>query len=826
MSEVWSKAKYILLVLIVGFVIFRLVEEFKNIDIKKSIILFKEIPTMEFIIIVVLGILAILVLSLYDVVLKRTLHIDISYQRLIPFSFITNAMNNILGFGGLFGSGLRYYFYKDKTEDTRLLKAISLMLVSLVTGLGFLSLLVTFKVFDAGGFATNFKYTQILIYGMAFLFVVFIVYTTARPLSEKTRFFGMKLALVSIIDWFFASGILYVILRVLNVEVPYGLFLAVFTIAAVVGLLSMIPGGFGAFDLVILSGLSSFGVTSETLVLALLLYRMSYYFIPFVFALVLAIGEFKLTVESYLKDQDDKSPFTTSMVRDLFTYMPSLITGVLTGITGITYMLGHVLILYNMIFFKTEQGFYLLLVINIAACFIMVASSLGVASSSRRAYLMALFASIMLIVTTMLSYGTLLSAVWLVTLSVILLFGYHSAVTLQRSFRPTRFLITTTLFLAMMYYNFLVSDFIFDFHKNSMILKTELFFSVVVLVLLISFLGYGIMSLQVHKEYLKINRKIKDETITHIINTYGGGFLSHLAYSKDKHFYVNDNKTAFIMYKKVRNTIIVLGDPIGAEEDFTLLLETFYDKMIYIGYDIVFYQVQDKNLSLYHEFGNVFFKLGEEALIPLDTFTLHGKKQRAFRSTMNRFEKEGYTFKVIHPPFFEADILACRTVSEEWLENRKEMHFSVGKFDTYYLKKAPIGIIKNKEDKVVAFTSFMPVNDTILSVDLIRWNRGEALSMMDALYLNMLVYAKEEGYAYFNMGMATLSNVGQNKYGYLREKIAGVVFEKMRDTYDFSGLRYYKAKFKPEWEDRYLIYRKYSSVLVNVLRVIFAIRKA
>lgn len=42
-----------------------------------------------------------------------------------------------------------------------------------------------------------------------------------------------------------------------------------------------------------------------------------------------------------------------------------------------------------------------------------------------------------------------------------------------------------------------------------------------------------------------------------------------------------------------------------------------------------------------------------------------------------------------------------------------------------------------------------------------------------------------------------LSNVGQNKYGYLREKIAGVVFEKMRDTYD-SELRYYKAKFKPE----------------------------
>ena len=106
-----------------------------------------------------------------------------------------------------------------------------------------------------------------------------------------------------------------------------------------------------------------------------------------------------------------------------------------------------------------------------------------------------------------------------------------------------------------------------------------------------------------------------------------------------------------------------------------------------------------------------------------------------------------------------------------------------------------------------------------ISIDLIRWNKDIDIAVMDALYIHMLLWAKEQGYKQFNMGMATLSNVGYNKYAYLREKFAAKVFENMNGIYSFQGLRNYKQKYHPDWEPRFLVYKKYSSLLWNLIRV-------
>ncbi|MEJ7172548.1 phosphatidylglycerol lysyltransferase domain-containing protein, partial [Staphylococcus capitis] len=89
-------------------------------------------------------------------------------------------------------------------------------------------------------------------------------------------------------------------------------------------------------------------------------------------------------------------------------------------------------------------------------------------------------------------------------------------------------------------------------------------------------------------------------------------------------------------------------------------------------------------------------------------------------------------------------------------------------------------------------------NDSI-SVDLIRWLPDVDLPLMGALYLHMLLWSQEKGYKAFNMGMATLSNVGQNEYSYWNERVAGKIFDNFNTLYRFSGLRRYKDKFKPEW---------------------------
>ena len=65
------------------------------------------------------GGLAILVLSMYDVILAKVLHLKISLVKTVRIGYIVNALNAVLGFGGFIGASVRFLLYKDTTEDKK-----------------------------------------------------------------------------------------------------------------------------------------------------------------------------------------------------------------------------------------------------------------------------------------------------------------------------------------------------------------------------------------------------------------------------------------------------------------------------------------------------------------------------------------------------------------------------------------------------------------------------------------------------------------------------------------------------------------------------------
>lgn len=173
---------------------------------------------------------------------------------------------------------------------------------------------------------------------------------------------------------------------------------------------------------------------------------------------------------------------------------------------------------------------------------------------------------------------------------------------------------------------------------------------------------------------------------------------------------------------------------------------------------------------------------------------------------------------MLEPPFDDCLIAQLQEVSNEWLDGRNEMNFSVGQFKHDYLNKAPIGVIRN-DSEIIGFISYMPTYyNNSFSVDMIRWKDNE-LQMMDGLYLNTMLLMKEKGYHSFNMGMAPLSNVGSHKHAFYRERLAGKIFDSISRLYSFKGLRRYKEKFDPDWQSRYLVYRKDSSLITQMIRI-------
>ena len=187
----------------------------------------------------------------------------------------------------------------------------------------------------------------------------------------------------------------------------------------------------------------------------------------------------------------------------------------------------------------------------------------------------------------------------------------------------------------------------------------------------------------------------------------------------------------------------------------------------------VFCAIDNDMMPHLHSIGYQFIKIGEDSSVDLESFTLEGRNMKSVRNALSRVQKEGYQFEIIEPPFNDEFLDELKKISDEWLDGRRELDFAVGKFDKNYLECSPIAIIKNIDGEIKGFTNLMPMydNNKTLSIDLMRFS-NTCNGIMDFIFVNLFMYAKDNGYTSFNMGIVPLYNVGLSKHAFLNERIA------------------------------------------------------
>ena len=68
----------------------------------------------------------------------------------------------------------------------------------------------------------------------------------------------------------------------------------------------------------------------------------------------------------------------------------------------------------------------------------------------------------------------------------------------------------------------------------------------------------------------------------------------------------------------------------------------------------------------------------------------------------------------------------------------------------------------------------------------------------------MMLWGKQQGYKWFNLGMAPLSGLENRNLAPLWNRLGAFVFRYGENFYNFKGLRKYKQKFSPVWQPKYL----------------------
>ena len=285
---------------------------------------------------------------------------------------------------------------------------------------------------------------------------------------------------------------------------------------------------------------------------------------------------------------------------------------------------------------------------------------------------------------------------------------------------------------------------------------------------------------------------------------------SALALVGDKRFLFNFDQSAFLMYGDQGRTRAALADPVGDEEKFEGLYWRFAEQAQDEGMRVAFYQVPAAMVPTCVEMGMRVFKLGEEAMVRLDTFDLATPELKKFRKVTNRLERENWRFEIWQAPEVASRIAELRAISDAWLAHHRarEKGFSLGRFDEDYLCRLPVAVL-SVNDRPTAFGNIWPGNGKDeLSTDLMRHLPDAPNGVMDCLFVQLMLWGRQQGYKWFDLGMAPLSGLAARQFAPLWNRIGGLIYDRGEAFYNFNGLRAWKEKFQPIWQPRYLAIQK------------------
>lgn len=817
--------------IIISFIIFsisiiKLKAELSSINFKDVLTTVQDRSLPSIIALITVSFLSIWVLSLYDYVLVKSQKLDVPLMKTIKVSWIINSLNALIGFGGVIGSTIRYNYFQNYTqsdeEKNDLKKNISLMLISMLTGLAVLSFFVVFDIFSPSYLLAKKPILKITLFILVILLPIFLLATTIKPPVPRDRYLSLKYTLVSVLDYFSVSLVMFLSLKFVGVQVDFWHMETVFIIAAIAGLISMVPGGLGAFDVIFLLGMThQFDLKEGPILLALVFYRLTYYILPFLLGLILSISELQYVLkdknnESEAKPSSQISLFTKEFGTILIDITKKRVQVLIRWAIIALFVLGNLFFLQDAFFgifaissAETNVFIFLFATIYLLASFYLIPNYVGLYYGSKETFKNLLILLSLIVISQIVLFNQLFFIEGFIFSFILLLVLFlarnNFPVQLTIRYRKEKAIWFITLISLMVcLYGIYQTASLFDFYlfKN---------FGLYCLGLSLSWFAY----ILIHRYYLRHQftfaqlaeaEDMSSDTNDYeeVITSFSGGNLANLGFLPANNVLVHQKLNVACIYQENNYSILILGDPVGNTDNFFPFINLIHDYATNIGKELIFYQTSTDYIHIYTEFKYHLFNLGEEAEVAVNEFKITGNKGKSFRQLLNKQQNEALTFQIEEAS--ESLIKELQPISDEWLGDRKEMSFSLGSFDESYLLKQDIATIRNSEGEAIAFASMMPAYvDGKISIDLIRWKEHPSIPMMDLLYLHLILWAQENDYQIFNLGMSPLSRSFTRDSGLLSTIITSV-YQNSSSLYSFKGLRNYKNKFKPKWAPRYLVF--------------------
>ena len=810
--------KPLLILAIFGVALRVLQETLAHYRYRDVIIYLGSLPADQIILAIALSMLGYLVMTGYDTLAFQYIKQPLPYRKIALASFIGYAFNNNVGLSGIVGGSLRYRLYTAwRLSAVDIARVIAFCTISF--WLGFVLLGGTFFILAPPELPTgvHLPFVSVRILGFLLLLpaVMYFAWIALRREPVRIRQWEFELPspglfvaqiVISSIDWTIAAAVFYILLPD-ALPLTFVRFLGIFLLAQIAGVLSNIPGGLGVFEAVTLLFLAPF-FSASAILGALVAFRAIYYLFPLFTATLLLTGhEIIEKREGVARAWRIFGRWAPGIAPNLLAFT-TFVGGAVLLYSGATPTLpSRLLWLRRLVplpiveishFFGSIAGAILLLVAR------------GLQRRLDAAYQTAIFILSAGIIFQIFKGGDYEEAIILVIMLAALISSrqhfYRKGSLVNESFGPGWLVAILLVLISSAWLGFFSYKHVeyssdlwwhFQFRSDA---PRFLRASVGVLAIMLIVAVRHLLRPAIPEPDPPTPQEVEDAA--ELVRTDRSS-QTNLALLGDKPLLFSDNRKGFIMYGVEGRSWIAMGDPVGPDEEKAELIWKFRELAdLHAGWT-VFYQVRREHLHLYLDLGLTLLKFGEEARVSLRDFSLEGGTRKWLRKMQRKVETENCTFQIVDA---EPILPELRAISDSWLAEKKtrEKGFSLGFFAENYVRRFPIAVVK-RDDRIVAFANVWTSGEhSELSVDLMRQLPEAPAGVMDFMFLHLILWGQQQGYDWFNLGMAPLSGLENRTFATLWNRVGSLTYRFGENFYNFQGLRQYKEKFDPVWEPMYL----------------------
>jgi lysyl-tRNA synthetase, class II len=290
--------------------------------------------------------------------------------------------------------------------------------------------------------------------------------------------------------------------------------------------------------------------------------------------------------------------------------------------------------------------------------------------------------------------------------------------------------------------------------------------------------------------------------------------LGYFALRGDKTAIFSPSGKAAVVYRVVGSVTLAAGDPLGDPEAWPGAIQAWLDEADRYAWTPGVVGASEDGAIAYHRAGLDSLELGDEAVLHLDEFSLEGRSMRVVRQAVNRVRRAGYTLDVrrqrdLGPEELEEAAVTAEALRGEDVERGFSM--ALGRLGDPGDPELVVARARDASGRLVAVLTFVPWGRDGLSLDLMRRARDSENGTVEFVIVGVAEQARGLGVRRISLNFAVFrsvfergARVGAGPVLRLWHRVLLVASR----WWQIESLYRANAKYQPEWVPRFVCFRR------------------